>query len=220
MKIAISSTAPDMEADIDPRFGRCEYFLIIDPDTMEFEAVENTSMAASGGAGIATAQMVTKKGAQLVITGNCGPNAHQTLSAAGIPVITGVSGKVKAAVEAYKSGQYQASQEPNVEAHFGTGGNIGNEFMGSMGTGRGGGGGRGMGMGGGRGMGMGGGRGMGMGGGRGMSMGGGMMQSTGQPSGQINVEQELQILKTETQMMGQQLSDIQRRIEELEKKHK
>lgn len=204
MKIAISSTAPNMEADIDPRFGRCEYFLIIDPDTMEFEAVENTSMAASGGAGISTAQMVTKKGAQLVITGNCGPNAHQTLSAAGIPVITGVSGKVKDAIEAYKNGQYQASPEPNVNSHFGTGGNVGNEFMGSMGTGRGGGGGRGKGM----------------GDGRGMGMGGGMMQSTGQPSGQVYVEHELQILKNATQMMGQQLSDMQRRIEELEKKHK
>jgi predicted Fe-Mo cluster-binding NifX family protein len=208
MKIAISTAAPSVDAEIDPRFGRCEYFLLVDPDTMEFEAIENTSMAASGGAGISAAQMIAKKGAQLVLTGNCGPNAHQTLSAAGIPVITGVSGKVKAAIEAYKSGQYQSSAEPNVNAHFGTGGDIGNEFMRGMGTGRG--------MSPGRGMGMG----RGMGAGRGMGMRGGMTQSTGQPIGSVSEEQEMQMLRAESKMMAQQLTEIQRRIEELEKKHK
>jgi predicted Fe-Mo cluster-binding NifX family protein len=105
MKIAISASAPDLDADIDPRFGRCQYFLLVDSDTMKFESIENTSMAASGGAGIAAAQNIAKTGAQIVITGNCGPNAHDTLSAAGIQVITGVSGKIRAAIDAYKSGQ-------------------------------------------------------------------------------------------------------------------
>lgn len=208
MKIAISSTAPTIDADIDPRFGRCEYFLLVDPDTMDFEIIENASMMASGGAGISAAQMIAKKGAQLVLTGNCGPNAHQTLSAAGIPVITGISGKVKAAIEAYKSGQYQSSTEPNVDAHFGTGGAIGNEFIGGMGIGHG--------MGAGRGMGSG----RGMGAGRGMGMKGDMIQSSGQAVGHVSEEQEMQMLKAESQMMAQQLAEIQRRIEEIEKKRK
>lgn len=75
MKIAISATGPSLDAEVDPRFGRCQYFLIIDPDTMEFEAIDNTNKMASGGAGIASAQAVAQKGVQVVLTGNCGPNA-------------------------------------------------------------------------------------------------------------------------------------------------
>jgi predicted Fe-Mo cluster-binding NifX family protein len=125
LKIAISATGPSLDAEVDPRFGRCQYFLIIDPDTMEFEAVDNTSKMASGGAGIASAQAVAGKGVQVVLTGNCGPNASQTLSGAGIQIITGVSGKIKDAVEAYKSGRYKATSVPNVSAHFGMGRGMG-----------------------------------------------------------------------------------------------
>ena len=121
MKIAISATGLDLEAQVDPRFGRCRCFVIIDPDTMQFDAEENAGASASGGAGIATAQMIIGKGVDIVLTGNCGPNAFQVLSAAGIKVITGVSGKVRNAIEGYKSGTYQATSEPNVSDHFGVG---------------------------------------------------------------------------------------------------
>jgi predicted Fe-Mo cluster-binding NifX family protein len=211
MKIAVSATAPDINADIDPRFGRCQYFVIVDSDTMEFEALENESMMAAGGAGISAAQMIAKKGAQVVLTGNCGPNAHQTLSAAGVQVITGVSGQVKAAIKAYKNGKYKATDEPNVDAHFGSGGGGGSMMKDSdlgMGRGMGGGGGRGMG------------RGMGCGRGRGTGMGGRMFSLTPQTVSPFNEEQELQMLKAEAQLMSQQLSDIQHRIDEIEKKRK
>jgi len=99
---------------------------------MNFEAVENSSAMSSGGAGIAAAQSVTDKGVEAVLTGNCGPNAHQVLSAAGIKVMTGVSGIVKEAIEGYKSGHYQETTQPNVAVNFGKG-------QGSTGTGRGGG---------------------------------------------------------------------------------
>jgi predicted Fe-Mo cluster-binding NifX family protein len=121
LKIAISATGPNLDAEVDPRFGRCQYFLIVDPDTMEFEAIDNTNKMASGGAGIASAQAVAGKGVQVVLTGNCGPNASQTLSGAGIQVITGVSGKIKDVVEGYKSGRYKTTSGPNVNAHFGIG---------------------------------------------------------------------------------------------------
>ena len=121
MRIAISTTAPNLDAEVDPRFGRCQYFIIVDLDTMQFEAVENSSAMASGGAGISTGQMIASKGVQVVLTGNCGPNAYQVLSGAGIQVITGVSGKVQDAIHAYKSGQFQTSSQPNVAAHFGMG---------------------------------------------------------------------------------------------------
>ncbi|MGB3129180.1 MAG: NifB/NifX family molybdenum-iron cluster-binding protein, partial [Dehalococcoidia bacterium] len=114
MKIAISATGPSLDADVDPRFGRCQYFIIVDPDTLEFEALENTSQMASGGAGIASAQAVANKEVQAVLTGNCGPNAYQTLEAAGIEVVTGVSGSVRDAIKEYKSGRFQATSGPTV----------------------------------------------------------------------------------------------------------
>jgi len=58
MRIAVSATGPTLDAEVDPRFGRCQYLIFVDTDNMQFEAEENVSIAASGGAGIATAQMV------------------------------------------------------------------------------------------------------------------------------------------------------------------
>jgi len=130
MKIAITSTGNSMDADIDPRFGRCQYFAVGDPDTMEFEFIENASMMAGGGAGISAAQGIVDKGVKAVLTGNCGPNAYHVLDAAGIQVITGVSGTVKQIVEDFKTGKFKATSQPNVKAHFGMGG-------GGMGSGRG-----------------------------------------------------------------------------------
>jgi predicted Fe-Mo cluster-binding NifX family protein len=196
MRIAISATGPSLDAEVDPRFGRCQYFIIADPQTMEFEAVENSSMMAGSGAGISTAQMIAAKGAQVVLTGNSGPNAYQTLSAAGVQVINGVAGRVRDAIEGYKTGQFQGAAQPNVAAHFGIGGGAG----------------MGRGMGGGMGMGR------GMGGGMGMGRGMGMMPPTSPPPSQPAPGQELDSLKAQSQMLRQQLEEIQRRIEEMERR--
>lgn len=121
MKIGISAMEPSLEANVEPRFGRSQYFVIVDPDTMQFEIVENSSAMAAGGAGISTAQMIAGEGVEVILTDNCGPNAYQVLSAAGIKVVTGVSGKVRDAVQNYKSGKLKASSQPNVADHFGLG---------------------------------------------------------------------------------------------------
>ena len=75
MKIAISATGTGMDDAVDPRFGRCSFFQIIDTDTGEVEAVANENAAAGGGAGIKSAQMMVDRGVSAVLTGNCGPNA-------------------------------------------------------------------------------------------------------------------------------------------------
>jgi len=121
LKIAVSAKGSTLDAAVDPRFGRCQHFVIVDPDTMEYEGIENSSAMASGGAGIASAQLVVDKGIQAVLTGNCGPNAYQVLEAAEVEVITGVSGTVRDAIEGYKTGRFQASSGPSVKAHFGMG---------------------------------------------------------------------------------------------------
>ncbi|MBN1306781.1 MAG: 4Fe-4S binding protein [Chitinispirillaceae bacterium] len=184
MKIAITSGGADLDGRVEARFGRCPYFIIVDPDTMAYEALENPNIALGGGAGIQSAQLMAEKEVAVVLTGNCGPNAFQVFGSAGIRVITGVSGSVRDAIEQYKSEAFSAAAGPNVASHFGMGtaaspmGQPDNISGGSMGVGGGFGMGRGMGMGGGRGMGGGGGRGMGGGGrgrgsGRGMGLGGG-----------------------------------------------
>ncbi|MFC1935448.1 NifB/NifX family molybdenum-iron cluster-binding protein [Chloroflexota bacterium] len=137
MRIAISATGPDLDSEVDPRFGRCQYFIVVDPETMEFEAVENTSLAAASGAGIATAQVIANKGVEVVLTGNCGPNAYQTLAAAGVQVVTVVMGKVRDAIEEYKVGRFQAISQPSVGGHFGVGPSpgMGRGMGGGMGAG-------------------------------------------------------------------------------------
>ena len=119
MKIAVTAAGTGLDSEVDPRFGRCQHILFVDVDTMGVEAVENTG-GMGGGAGVATGNMIAARGAKAVITGNCGPNAHQVLSTAGIEVITGASGKVREVVDKYKAGQYKASAQPNVMPHTGT----------------------------------------------------------------------------------------------------
>jgi predicted Fe-Mo cluster-binding NifX family protein len=119
MRVVVTATGPSLDAPIDPRFGRCAYFVFVDTEDMSFETVANDSGAHSGGAGIQSAQLLAQKGAKAVLTGNCGPNAHQTLSAAGIDVIVGCSGSVSETIERFKAGHLQAAIAPNVASHSG-----------------------------------------------------------------------------------------------------
>ena len=119
MKVAVTAKGDTLDAQVDPRFGRCATFLIVESDDMTFEVVDNSGAAAGGGAGIQAAQQVADKDVKSLLTGNCGPNAFKTLEAAGIEVISGVSGTVKEAVVAYKDGKFKAASDANVESHNG-----------------------------------------------------------------------------------------------------
>lgn len=119
MKIGVSSTGENLDANVDQRFGRCKYFLIVDTESMEFEVLSNENAMASGGAGIQAAQTIAKTGAEIVVTGNVGPNAFQTLSAAGMKIFTGASGTIKESIEKYKKGELKETEAPNVGSHSG-----------------------------------------------------------------------------------------------------
>ena len=121
MKIGISSTGENLDAEIDQRFGRCRYFIIVDTESMEFETLSNENAMASGGAGIQAAQTIANKGVDAVITGNVGPNAFQTLSAAGIAVFTGATGTIKEIIDKYKKGELNKTESASVGSHFGMG---------------------------------------------------------------------------------------------------
>ena len=110
-----------MEALVDQRFGRCPYFVLVDSESMQFEAVPNPAVASGHGAGIQAAQTIAGNQAKVLITGNVGPNAFRALSAAGIAIVTGASGKVRDAIEKYKKGLLSETREPTVKGHSGMG---------------------------------------------------------------------------------------------------
>ncbi|RLG67848.1 MAG: dinitrogenase iron-molybdenum cofactor biosynthesis protein [Methanobacteriota archaeon] len=216
MKICVTTTSNSLDSEIDPRFGRCPYFLIVDPETMSFEAIPNPNINAMGGAGIQSAQLVVNKGVKAVITGRVGPNAYQVLSAAGIEILT-ATGKARQAIEAYKRGELKAGATPAMGPPTGMG--------------------PGMGMGRGMGMGMGMGIGRGMGRGMGRRMGGGMTTPTGsypgftpqppqtppQPGSQwpwaapptMTREEEIRFLEEQMRELQKRLDQIHKRIKEL-----
>ncbi len=105
MKIAVSAVEPRWESMIDPRFGRCPYFLIVNTDDLSMEAVSNAAAALGQGAGIQAARLVAEHGVQAVLTGHCGPNAQQALAAAGIRIVEGCSGVARQVVEQFQAGQ-------------------------------------------------------------------------------------------------------------------
>jgi len=119
MKICVTSEGSSLDSRVDPRFGRCQHFIIADSDTLEFEVVENPNIESMGGAGIQSAQLVASKKVKAVVTGNVGPNAFQTLQAAGIEVFTGASGTVKEVIEKYKKREFKAVSGPSVASHSG-----------------------------------------------------------------------------------------------------
>ncbi len=231
MKLAASATGKDLSSQIDPRFGRAAYFIIIDTDDMSFEAFDNENIGMNTGAGISSANFIVSKGVQALLTGNCGPKAMQVFSAAGIDVFTGQTGTVQDAIENYKKGSLKASADPTVPEKAGiaganTSGAGGNRLNSGrkMGSGMGMGGGRGMGMGGGRGMGgcrkgglgMGAGRGMGMGAGAGMGARAGASMSNTNMGNATTKEEEVRILKEQAENLKAQIQEIESRISNLQ----
>ncbi len=122
MKLVITATKNNLDAPIDPRFGRCQYFIVVDPDTLEYNVKENDQKNATGGAGVQAAQIVAQAQADAVITGSVGPNAFQTLQAAQIKIFTGASGTVKDAIDEFKKGVLQETNTSTVQSHHGMGG--------------------------------------------------------------------------------------------------
>jgi predicted Fe-Mo cluster-binding NifX family protein len=119
MKIAVTSQGKELDSQVDPRFGRAAYILIVDPETWNFEILDNKeNLNAFQGAGIQAASSISSKGAEVLLTGSCGPNAFKTLNAAGIKVANGASGTVRDAVKAFMEGEMPLSDSPDVEGHW------------------------------------------------------------------------------------------------------
>ena len=121
MKVAVSAKKEDETADIDERFGRCPYFVIVDTDEMEYKAIENEHAKESHGVAPQVVQLLSGMDIEAVITGNVGPNGYQTLESAEIEAYKG-SGKISDAVELLKDGELQKIENETVRGHHGKGG--------------------------------------------------------------------------------------------------
>ena len=114
IRIAISSTGKEPDGNVDPRFGRCPFYVIVDIEDNEIKeqkTIENPSMTQGGGAGISAAQQVADEKAEAVITGNMGPNAFSVLNQAGIKVYIG-TGQVKEAIQQFIDGKLEEVNAP------------------------------------------------------------------------------------------------------------
>ncbi len=139
MKIAVSTVGNNLDSIIDPRFGRCAYFVIVEVEKNEikkFEAIQNPAATSIGGAGIQAAQLIANKGVEVLITGNIGPNAFSILSGTGIKIVTGVGGvSVREAIERYLKGELKETKASSIQG-FGPGRGMGPGMGRGIGRGR------------------------------------------------------------------------------------
>ncbi len=119
MKVLVSVTGTDLSAEVDPRFGRAAHFLLVETDTLAYEVVENEqNLNMPQGAGVQAGKIAADCGAEVVITGNCGPKAFSVLQKAGIEVVIGARGTVSEAIAAYQNGKLQSTTNANVDGHW------------------------------------------------------------------------------------------------------
>lgn len=113
MKLIITTASADIDADVDPRFGRAAYFLVADSDSQEWQAISNPAIHASGGAGIQAAQFIADQGCDAVVSGDFGPNAYNALKTAGMPMyLLGSCRTAREVIQQMNSGQLEQMDSP------------------------------------------------------------------------------------------------------------
>jgi predicted Fe-Mo cluster-binding NifX family protein len=193
MKIAVSAVDSTLDASLDPRLGRCPYFLVIDTETTSYDAIPNANRSAPSGARVQAAQTFANHDMKVVITGSVGPNAYHALSAARIDIITNAEGIVRDAIDQFSTGCLRrVTFGPSTSTRYGM------EHRGGVGWGRG--------MG----------RGRGDGSGRQQATGQSVpprpRQAVPSPPLGTSKERELQLLQAQAATVQQQLDQIQKRM--------
>jgi len=121
MKIAISSTGKDLESEVDAKFGRCNYFLIVeieDNKIKDFKAIENTAKEQMGGAGIVAGEIVANEKVDVVITKNLGPRAFSVFEQFKTKVYSG-KGKIQEVVQDFIEGKSEELTNATGPQHIG-----------------------------------------------------------------------------------------------------
>ncbi|RPI24842.1 MAG: dinitrogenase iron-molybdenum cofactor biosynthesis protein [Acidobacteria bacterium] len=118
MKIIVTSLGPSLDSPMDVRFGRAARFILFDDESQGFQIIENTqNLNAAQGAGLQAAEIVSRAGAECVLTGHCGPKAFKALTAAGIRIYTGVDGTVAEAIDRLRAGQLKQAESADSQGH-------------------------------------------------------------------------------------------------------
>ena len=119
MKIAVTSQGDTLDSQLDPRFGRAAFIIVVDTETLEFEAFDNNeNKNAFKGAGIQAAAMISDKDAKVLLTGFCGPNAFTTLETAGVKVVNDQTGRIIDVVQKFKQGNVIYADNSNKDGHW------------------------------------------------------------------------------------------------------
>ncbi|HIJ66597.1 MAG TPA: NifB/NifX family molybdenum-iron cluster-binding protein [Candidatus Hydrogenedentes bacterium] len=119
MKVAVTSQGQTMASEVDPRFGRARFFIVLDTESGVFAVHDNAqNLNAAQGAGIQAAQNVAQLGVEAIVTGNIGPKAHSALEAGHVKVYIGAEGTIRRAIERFNAGQLECADRPNVGGHW------------------------------------------------------------------------------------------------------
>ena len=120
MKLAICAKGEGLNAEVDQRFGRCPFFVVVDTEKKEVvESLSNENAEAAGGAGPQAAQLLAGRDIEAVVLGNVGPNAVEALGAANIKAYSGVTGTVEDTLEKFLAGGLKPVSEATVSSHSG-----------------------------------------------------------------------------------------------------
>ena len=119
MKVAVTSQGQELSSEIDPRFGRARWLVVVDTETGKSEVHDNSvNLNATQGAGIQTGQNIANLGVEAVITGNVGPNAFKTLNAANVKIFLAEKQTVQDAIDSFKADKLKEVGEATVEGHW------------------------------------------------------------------------------------------------------
>lgn len=122
MIMAISAREKGLDSQVDQRFGRCAFFVLVNVESGELvKSIENTNAASAGGAGPQSVQILSEHGVNAVALGNVGPNAVTALKAAGMEIYTGIEGTVQETLKKFKEGKLEVVPGATVSSHFGAG---------------------------------------------------------------------------------------------------
>jgi predicted Fe-Mo cluster-binding NifX family protein len=119
MKVAVTAQGKELSSEIDLRFGRAKWLIIVDTERDDFQAHDNVvNLNAVQGAGIQTGQNIANLGVDAVITGNVGPNAFKTLNKASVKIFLAQEQTVQGAIDSFKAGNLKEVNQANVEGHW------------------------------------------------------------------------------------------------------
>jgi len=107
MKVAVTSTGSTLDAHVGTRPDKCSHWLVVDPVTLEYEAILNPLINFSDPAsGKLLTDLLKKHMVKFILAGGCGCNQLRELCKNEIRVLLGMTGSVRETVEKFNRSQF------------------------------------------------------------------------------------------------------------------